>query len=89
MTNELPARYRARQPSETRRQANAESQRIRRQQETTEQSEARRQGDEASHHLLRERQRQAIQDQSFFSAESEVQMHYCGQKNIICQFCSP
>ena len=43
MTNELPARYRARQPSETRRLANAESQCIRRQQETTEQSEARQQ----------------------------------------------
>ena len=43
MNNEHQARYRTRQPSEARRQANAESQRIRRQQDTTEQSEARRQ----------------------------------------------
>ena len=25
---------------------------------------------------------------NFFSAKSEVQMHYCGQMNIISQFCS-
>ena len=42
MNNELQARCRARQPSEARRQANAESQRIRRQEETVEQSENRR-----------------------------------------------
>ena len=54
MNNELQARYRARQPSEARRQANTESQRIRSQQETAEQSETRRQRDAASHRLLRE-----------------------------------
>ena len=43
MNNEHQARYRARQFSETQRQANAESQSIRYQQETTEQSEAQRQ----------------------------------------------
>ena len=41
MNNELQARYRARQSSEAQRQANAESQRIRRPQETREQSESR------------------------------------------------
>ena len=63
MNNELQARCRARQPSEARRQANAESQRIRYQQETAEQSGTRRQRDASSHHLLREHQSQGIQDQ--------------------------
>ena len=66
MNNERHARYRAKQPSEARLQTNAESQRIRRQQETTEQSEARQRRDAASHRLLREHQSQAIQDQLCF-----------------------